>query len=499
MASILTNNSTLCSTACSGLQERKQQSSSLLAPLWGESTVDCWFPLTKRQWFRKNFHVMICHHAVMLIITHYRRRLIYVLPHSLSPAFTPGYTNLTKAQPTTQAHVPHTTALPDVVSDAPEVSQDGNHSSPALTTVPEEEGTDSHAAASSDSSELGWHQGFTNSILSALLSSANITSVPHSTAASGNITEGFPLRDHTAASLRTAAVPEALHTTTAWTELVVGEVLNQQTPQETKPSHAQTLALSVTISSTTVTAASPNILHESSKNSTSHDLTPDNRYTISPTLPPLPSPALSVTSQSLTGATTFSNYIDHPNAIPPAAPSTLPASPVLAANDNADFSNAVPTVPAGPWPLVRRTSPATATAFGEEYKYSSGRTEETPSLVTPGDNGGTTTTRNPSSGESQENTQGGSSTVSKNNVPNNSLESATTYGLTSVSPTHPAHGPVRSGNGFDGDMTYLTSAWPVLHAIIPSLGHNIPRNHGKLLRYLITNWTQITPMLSDLL
>ena len=139
-------------------------------------------------------------------------------PHALSQAFTPDYDDPTKTQPPTEAHVPaYTTTLPDVVSEAPKVCLDGNRSSPALKTVPEEENTESHAAASSNSSEQGWHPWFTNSILSALCSSANITSEPHTTAASGNITEGFPLCDHTAASLRTAVVPWALFTTIAWT------------------------------------------------------------------------------------------------------------------------------------------------------------------------------------------------------------------------------------------------------------------------------------------
>ena len=49
MASQITGVSIVCSTVCSGADQRKHQSSASLAFLWGESTGDRWIPLTKGQ------------------------------------------------------------------------------------------------------------------------------------------------------------------------------------------------------------------------------------------------------------------------------------------------------------------------------------------------------------------------------------------------------------------------------------------------------------------
>ena len=63
MASQITGISSVCPTVCSGAHQRKHRSS-----VWGESTGDWWFPLTKGQYHGKCFHLMTssCHWFIVL-------------------------------------------------------------------------------------------------------------------------------------------------------------------------------------------------------------------------------------------------------------------------------------------------------------------------------------------------------------------------------------------------------------------------------------------------
>ena len=54
----ITGNSTICSNVCLGYHQRKHQR-RVAAPLWGESTSNWWFSLTKGQSHEKCFHVMM--------------------------------------------------------------------------------------------------------------------------------------------------------------------------------------------------------------------------------------------------------------------------------------------------------------------------------------------------------------------------------------------------------------------------------------------------------